>query len=156
MTQFLIIVGSWACEVTVHTVNQTAEEEDESPQKVGVMSLEVCGEKLISGGDDSLIRIWNTNNWTCEQILRAHEDEVWSLRITADNLLISGSVDGTIRVWRQEATATLANSSSQSNLSAVSYPSSSMLLAPNRYYSLFLSVFNSLDGSLDYSRLSIG
>ena len=37
------------------------------------MSLEVTGEKLISGGDDSMIRIWNTNNWTCEQILRAHQ-----------------------------------------------------------------------------------
>ena len=44
-----------------------------SPQRVGVMSLEVTGEKLISGGDDSMIRIWNTNNWTCEQILRAHQ-----------------------------------------------------------------------------------
>ena len=43
------------------------------PQRVGVMSLEVTGEKLISGGDDSMIRIWNTNNWTCEQILRAHQ-----------------------------------------------------------------------------------
>jgi WD40 repeat protein len=42
-------------------------------QRVGVMSLEVTGEKLISGGDDSMIRIWNTNNWTCEQILRAHQ-----------------------------------------------------------------------------------
>lgn len=44
-----------------------------SAQRVGVMSLEVTGEKLISGGDDSMIRIWNTNNWTCEQILRAHQ-----------------------------------------------------------------------------------
>jgi WD40 repeat protein len=44
-----------------------------SLQRVGVMSLEVTGEKLISGGDDSMIRIWNTNNWTCEQILRAHQ-----------------------------------------------------------------------------------
>lgn len=42
-------------------------------QRVGVMSLEVTGDKLISGGDDSVIRIWNTNNWTCEQILRAHQ-----------------------------------------------------------------------------------
>ena len=49
-------------------------------QMVGVMSLEVCGEKLISGGDDSVIRIWNTNNWTCEQILRAHQVKSFAVR----------------------------------------------------------------------------
>ena len=27
------------------------------------MSLEVYEEKLFSGGDDSIVRIWNTNNW---------------------------------------------------------------------------------------------
>ena len=48
-------------------------------QMVGVMSLEVCGEKLISGGDDSVIRIWNTNNWTCEQILRAHQVKLFAV-----------------------------------------------------------------------------
>jgi WD40 repeat protein len=37
------------------------------------MSLEVSGDKLISGGDDSVVRVWNTNNWTCEQLLRAHQ-----------------------------------------------------------------------------------
>ena len=38
----------------------------------------------------------------CEQILRGHTDEVWSIRITSDFLLISGSLDRTIRVWRQD------------------------------------------------------
>ena len=54
-----------------------------SAQRVGVMSLEVTGEKLISGGDDSMIRIWNTNNWTCEQILRAHQVHSRALHCTA-------------------------------------------------------------------------
>jgi hypothetical protein len=42
---------------------------------------------------------------------------VWSLRITGEGLLISGSVDGTIRVWRQEAHTPLNSSGSISNLS---------------------------------------
>lgn len=41
------------------------------------MSLEVYGEgnslRLISGSDDAAIKIWNTSNWTCEQVLRAHQ-----------------------------------------------------------------------------------
>jgi WD40 repeat protein len=48
------------------------------------MSLEVTGVKLISGGDDSMIRIWNTNNWTCEQILRAHQVQSTVLNCTHD------------------------------------------------------------------------
>lgn len=84
------------------------DDDDEAPVRVGVMSLEVCGEKLISGGDDCVIRVWNTNNWTCEQILKAHQGEVWSLTVNVEGLLISGSVDGTIRVWRQEAHDTSA------------------------------------------------
>lgn len=43
------------------------------PHRVGVMSLEVYEDKLISGGDDSVVRIWNTNNWTCERMLCAHQ-----------------------------------------------------------------------------------
>ena len=39
-------------------------------QTVGVMSLEVVDDKLISGGDDSVIRVWNTNSWSCERIIR--------------------------------------------------------------------------------------
>jgi WD40 repeat protein len=54
--------GSWACEVTVHNTSvdnsRDRDEVEESSQRVGVMSLEVSGERLISGGDDSVIRIW--------------------------------------------------------------------------------------------------
>ena len=40
-------------------------EEEAAPQlRVGVMSLEVFEDKLFSGGDDSIVRIWNTNNWS--------------------------------------------------------------------------------------------
>lgn len=42
-------------------------------QHVGVMSLDVFEDTLISGCDDSVIRVWNTNSWTCEKLLRAHK-----------------------------------------------------------------------------------
>jgi WD40 repeat protein len=109
---------SWACEVTVHHTAAAAnvpedmlheeeqeddEEEEETASVVGVLSLEVFEESLISGGDDSVIRIWNTNTWICEWLLRAHQDEVWSIRmLRSDACLVTGSVDGTIRIWRYQ------------------------------------------------------
>jgi WD40 repeat protein len=92
---------TWACEVTVHhTIHD--EEGVESAAQVGVMSLEVCDDKLVSGGDDSIIRIWNTNSWTCERIISAHHDEVWAIFMTPMGSLITGSVDSTIRLWHQQ------------------------------------------------------
>lgn len=54
------------------------------------MSMAVFEDTLISGGDDSLVRVWDTNNWSYGQILRAHKDEVWSIRINSDGTMITG------------------------------------------------------------------
>jgi WD40 repeat protein len=37
------------------------------------MSLEVLGDKLISGSDDFLVRVWSTSSWICEAVLRGHQ-----------------------------------------------------------------------------------
>lgn len=68
-------------------------------QRVGVLSLEVWKSYLFSGGDDNVVRVWSTLSWTCVFVLRAHEDEVWALRVLPNGILITGSVDATIRVW---------------------------------------------------------
>lgn len=62
--------------------------------------MHVCEDKLISGGDDSIIRIWDTNSWRCERLLRGHENEIWAIR-GLGSLVVTGSVDGTLRVWRK-------------------------------------------------------
>eukprot|EP01041_Mallomonas_annulata_P001883 gene1883-3651_t len=104
--------SNWACEVTVHHGAAEAETETEdnstngngASSTVGVMSLEVVGQgvhmRLVSGSDDAAIKIWNTSSWTCERVLRAHQDEIWALRSTGDSTLVTGSVDGTLRSWR--------------------------------------------------------
>ena len=50
--------------VHLHILQEEVEEEAAPQLRVGVMSLEVFEDKLFSGGDDSIVRIWNTNNWS--------------------------------------------------------------------------------------------
>jgi hypothetical protein len=38
--------------------------------------LVVHGDKLISGSDDDTIKVWSTDNWTCELILDEDVDDV--------------------------------------------------------------------------------
>lgn len=100
--------STWLCEVTLHhSVEPNTADDENTPLRVGVLSLETCNNFLFSGGDDCIVRIWNINNWNCVQLLRAHKDEVWALKIIEDKTLLTGSLDGTIRVWncRQENTS---------------------------------------------------
>eukprot|EP01035_Chromulina_nebulosa_P019810 gene19810-25754_t len=89
---------SWICEITLHNASDSST--TASPLRVGVLSLEVWNHYLFSGGDDNIVRVWNTYDWSCVHLLRAHGDEVWALRVLSDGQLVTGSVDGTIRVWK--------------------------------------------------------
>lgn len=97
-------VATWTCEVSVHHTSPPGDEsEDTDRTSVGVMCLELIGEeKLASGGDDCVVRIWNTADWSCECLLSPHEGEIWALLHTVDGALISSSVNGCIRVWRDK------------------------------------------------------
>ena len=67
--------------------------------------ISVCitpdGSKIVSGGLDGTIYIWNMNNLTEPPImLRGHIDTVRSVCVTPDgSKMVSGSDDGTIHVW---------------------------------------------------------
>ena len=55
--------------------------------------------KLVSGSDDKTIRIWNTDNGECEQIIKGHSDSVYCLIILKNGNICSGSQDKTIKIW---------------------------------------------------------
>lgn len=53
---------------------------------------------FLTGGNDSIIRIWNVFSYQMESTLQGHEDSVTCMALDA-NFLFSGSDDKTIRVW---------------------------------------------------------
>eukprot|EP01122_Echinamoeba_exundans_P000419 TRINITY_DN10373_c0_g1_i1.p1 TRINITY_DN10373_c0_g1~~TRINITY_DN10373_c0_g1_i1.p1 ORF type:complete len:462 (+),score=43.34 TRINITY_DN10373_c0_g1_i1:150-1535(+) len=59
------------------------------------------GRRLVSGGHDFTIHVWNVERKSPEYTMRnAHHGWVWHvLYDEATHTLVSGSVDGTVRIW---------------------------------------------------------
>ena len=80
-------------------------------QTGAVMSMVVCGDKLVSGGgyNDKSTRVWKMGTgWgECERVLEGHHSGgVTSLAcVGGGDQLVSVSGDKTMRVWGEDATA---------------------------------------------------
>jgi WD40 repeat protein len=58
------------------------------------------GERLLSGGSDGTVRLWQTSEGEEVCCLQGHTDKVEAVTISADGkTAYSGSADGTIRRW---------------------------------------------------------
>ncbi len=56
---------------------------------------------VISGSEDNQIFIWDLVEAKPIAMLKGHQKEVCSLAMSSqDAVLLSGSVDGTIRIWK--------------------------------------------------------
>lgn len=59
--------------------------------------------KIISGSTDGIIRVWDSKNGRCLQILNRHRGAIHSLSLSKkDDIFASASSDGLVRVWRLE------------------------------------------------------
>lgn len=87
-------IGIWQnnkmrCQLTGHVGSVTA------------LAFSLDSQLLASGGEDRSIRLWDTQTWTCRQVLPGHAWQVSSLAfISGGEVLLSGSWDKTVKFWQ--------------------------------------------------------
>src|SRR5262249_22524368 len=68
-----------------------------------ILALSSDGNRLVSGGGDITIKVWDVDAGKDTQALRGHGGNITSLALSKDGKrLVSGSWDKTIKVWDLE------------------------------------------------------
>lgn len=66
-----------------------------------VRTLDVCGNRVVSGSYDRTCRLWNIDTGECLHVLRGHIQQIYT--VSFDGVRIaSGGTDTTVRVWDAE------------------------------------------------------
>eukprot|EP00658_Telonema_sp_P-2_P007294 TRINITY_DN12716_c0_g1_i8.p1 TRINITY_DN12716_c0_g1~~TRINITY_DN12716_c0_g1_i8.p1 ORF type:complete len:411 (-),score=78.85 TRINITY_DN12716_c0_g1_i8:394-1626(-) len=64
----------------------------------GIMSLDMCGITLLTGGAGGILSVWNLNTSESEQ-LDGHTDDIHCVQLQ-QNFAVSSSSDGSIQMWQ--------------------------------------------------------
>jgi WD40 repeat protein len=65
---------------------------------VNTLCLTPDGRRLVTGGDDHMVLVWDTRTWKVTTRLRGHSDFVRAVA-ASDAHVVSGSDDHTVRIW---------------------------------------------------------
>jgi WD40 repeat protein len=65
---------------------------------VNSLCLTPDGARLVTGGDDHTVRIWDTRTWEAQHVLRKHGAYVREVA-AGDAVAVSGAEDDTVRFW---------------------------------------------------------
>ncbi len=58
------------------------------------------GDRIVSGGDDGTVRLWDTQGQPIGQPFKGHEGPVWSVAFSPNgDRIVSGCDNGTVRLW---------------------------------------------------------
>lgn len=67
------------------------------------LSFSPNGERIVSGGADGSIRIWDLRRNHISPLIRKHSDLIRMIRFSPNgNLFASASLDGTIKIWNNQ------------------------------------------------------
>ncbi|MGD9723073.1 MAG: WD40 repeat domain-containing protein [Pirellulales bacterium] len=83
-----------------------------NPRSGKLLSMAVCGENVVAtGGSDNVVRVWNWRTQQESDRLLGHTGSVATLAYDpTSDMIISGSFDTTVRVWKLAGTAAAASS----------------------------------------------
>ena len=66
--------------------------------------------RLVSGGADETVRVWDAKTGKCEQVIRGHGKAVTCVAVAPDGKsVVSGSQDTTLRLWSLETGAAIGS-----------------------------------------------
>ncbi|BBX72076.1 nSTAND1 domain-containing NTPase [Mycolicibacterium psychrotolerans] len=71
------------------------------PAVVNSLAFSADNSRIVSGGDDSAVKVWDATSLTgLGDTFRGHDGAVSSVAFTQDGTrIVSGSLDGTVRIW---------------------------------------------------------
>jgi WD40 repeat protein len=68
---------------------------------VNSVAITSDGKRIVTGGEDMTLRLWNTSDGKCINVLSGHSGPISTIACSPDGTLaVSGSDDKTIRLWR--------------------------------------------------------
>ena len=62
-------------------------------------ALALSDGRIVSGSDDNSLRVWDTSDGQCLQVLTGHSAKVTCVEALSDGRIVSGSDDNSLRVW---------------------------------------------------------
>ncbi|XP_003382807.2 PREDICTED: F-box/WD repeat-containing protein 7-like [Amphimedon queenslandica] len=66
-----------------------------------VTCLQFSGNRIVSGSDDTTLKIWSAVNGRCLKTLQGHTGGVWCSEFNG-HVVVSGSTDRSLRVWNAD------------------------------------------------------
>ena len=82
-------IDNFESSMTINAHNEPIEVLYESP---------FTGE-ILSGSQDNLVKIFNSNNGTCTKILEGHKNTILYITLLQEKVVITTSVDKTVKIW---------------------------------------------------------
>ncbi|DAZ95178.1 TPA: hypothetical protein N0F65_012432 [Lagenidium giganteum] len=70
-----------------------------------VNALKACDQRIVSGGSDHTVKVWDRRQVACCSTLLGHTGAVMSVDYNRDQHVISGSYDSTVKLWDLRRTA---------------------------------------------------